>query len=145
MVDKLMRYTLKDVGLDEGDPTHIIQRLRAQVADMTDDAIVEACVNAARDAGINSLYLLDKTFVVDAIREKIQGTRQDIPRWISVEERLPGGEVLAVNDRGTMHIGCVEYYTYGGVRVCMCVDCDSSISISNVTHWMSLPEPPKEE
>lgn len=62
-----------------------------------------------------------------------------IPRWISVEERLPEGNVLAVNDRGTMHIGRVEYYKNGGFNMCICEDCDSCISISNVTHWMPLP------
>lgn len=70
---------------------------------------------------------------------------QTFPRWISVEERLPKGNVLAVNDRGTMHIGHVEYYKNGGFKVCICEDYDSSISISNVTHWMPLPEPPKDE
>lgn len=144
MVDKLMRYSLKDIGLDEGDPTHIIQRLRAKVADMTDDAIVEACVNAARDAGINSLYLLDKTFVVDAIREKIQGTRQDIPRWISVEERLPDidAEVLICTDEGlydvTQYSGGERFWTLERNPDCW-------VTALGVTHWMPLPEPPKEE
>lgn len=70
--------------------------------------------------------------------------------WISVKERLPGRncEVLAYygfvregsDDLGYMCMGTLEYYAHdenphfqhesSGVRV---------------THWMPLPEPPKEE
>lgn len=43
----------------------------AKVADMADDAIVTACIEAARDAGITDLYLIDKTFLLEAIRDKL--------------------------------------------------------------------------
>lgn len=74
-VDKIMHFHLKDACLDEVNQHRIITRLYADVVDMTDNTIVDACVKAARQAGINDVYLLDKKFVLDAIREKIERTR----------------------------------------------------------------------
>ena len=47
-----------------------ITKIHAEVVDRTDTVIVEAIINAAKDAGVTDLYLIDKTFVVDAILEK---------------------------------------------------------------------------
>lgn len=46
-------------------------RYAAEVCDMADKAILEAVVDAARKDGITELYLLDKTFVLEAIRDKL--------------------------------------------------------------------------
>ena len=75
--DKIKHFHLKDVCLDEDNPLRFTTRLYADVVDMTNNAIVDACVKAARQAGINDVYLLDKQFVLDAIREKIERTRQE--------------------------------------------------------------------
>ena len=61
--------------------------------------------------------------------------------WIPVTERLPGEECLAVDWNGVMMIGYVcgnEYSTtgYGAESNCE--------FLSNITHWMPLPEAPKE-
>lgn len=66
-----------------------------------------------------------------------------LPKWISVEDRLPGkhSEVLAVVNGHVIltwfhsKIKCFE--TYAGI--CFFV------SENMVTHWMPLPAPPKEE
>lgn len=42
------------------------------VNDIREKSIVEAVVEAARDAGINELYLMDRQFVLDALTEKIE-------------------------------------------------------------------------
>lgn len=62
------------------------------------------------------------------------------PKWISVEERLPEDGTFALfhyakNGENTMDVGC--YYDYGMFMV-------DGHSV-NATHWMPLPEPPKEE
>lgn len=68
----------------------------------------------------------------------IQQLEAQVPRWISVEERLPEDmdDVLTWVG-GLVEVGCYdesnecwELYTYVG---------DGS-----VTHWMPLPEPPEE-
>lgn len=51
----------------------VVHNIDAQVVDMVDDVIVRACVEAAKEAGITDLYLLDKTFVVDALKRAAGG------------------------------------------------------------------------
>lgn len=62
-----------------------------------------------------------------------------VPKWISVEERLPenADDVLIVTNCG---IGLGYYSIYFGEWVDY-VDTDSG----RVTHWMPLPEEPKED
>ena len=70
-------------------------------------------------------------------------------RWIQVEERLPDGIVLAANFApGTYGykeyiIGYVFKERPGEPGGCY-VENDNEI-LHDVTHWMPLPEPPKEE
>ena len=65
-------------------------------------------------------------FAVSALRE------QEERRWIPVKERLPdiGIEVLVYSEDDGI---CVDYYD------------GDSFGYYGVTHWMPLPEPPKEE
>lgn len=51
---------------------YTISKIAAVVADMTDDAIYEAIINAAKEEGITDLYMMDKKFVLDAIKEKLK-------------------------------------------------------------------------
>ena len=73
----------------------------------------------------------------DAIEELIKV----VPRWISVEERLPeNGKFVLVSDGDDIDTACrykaltpdeVETFFWD--------------SVLEVTHWMPLPEPPKED
>lgn len=45
---------------------------QAKLIDMKNEAIVQECIKAANEAGITDLLLLDKKFIVDAIREKME-------------------------------------------------------------------------
>lgn len=72
----------------------------------------------------------------------------DRDRWISVEERLPEKEeyVLIRFRNNDMSVACVfdrwSGYTFWRAQTDegWCADCDTE-----PTHWMPLPEPPKEE
>ena len=81
---------------------------------------------------------------IDAYDMAIAALREQ-PQWISVEEALPEpGQMVLVYCRSQMykkHI-TVSTYTadYSYTRRCYW-----SRRIRNVTHWMPLPEPPKEE
>ena len=71
--------------------------------------------------------------------------------WVSVKDRLPmfGCEVLVVNDDGkcsvavrteeSIHMMCwqIKYTVYDS-------DCWDDDDCGVITHWMPLPEPPKE-
>ena len=76
----------------------------------------------------------------------IQQLEQRVPRWISVEERLP--EHWHMDDKDRTLINYLVYSPDYGVDVgnyiksakrwvCMGLP-------MNVTHWMPLPEPPEE-
>lgn len=62
------------------------------------------------------------------------------PKWISVKERTPkaGEDVIAYLGEGIFEI-C--WMLKGGVWETR----DSYLDADAVTHWQSLPEPPKEE
>lgn len=69
-----------------------------------------------------------------------------IQRWIPVEERLPdhfGVFVVAISEPGKMRVGkdCADFDPFAKTWLpSMCWDRGYK-----VTHWMPLPEPPKEE
>ena len=66
----------------------------------------------------------------------------DGPRWISVEERLPEDyeDVVIIMRNGASSWYRVAYREYGGWSLG-----GGRRVTDEVTHWMPLPEPPKEE
>ena len=78
-------------------------------------------------------YAIDKhcNDIISRMDKLIKGL-DDKPRWISVEERLPekNGKTLVYDLR----------FGIGSAFFCY----DSWDDMDNVTHWMPLPEPPKE-
>lgn len=74
----------------------------------------------------------------------IQQLEAQVPKWISVVERLPEDErsVLTVNGHGEIRImglwskrGDEWTWLHNG----------RMMHYNDITHWMPLPEPPKEE
>lgn len=63
------------------------------------------------------------------------------PKWISMEERKPknGQHVLTIDS-----IGKQEVCYYNEVKNAF-GECAWLSYIYNITHWMPMPEPPKEE
>ena len=84
---------------------------------------------------------------IETIREYIQQLESIVPRWISVEGRLPeahaDGSVDAelVTDGEFIHMA---YYAHGQWIFCESGEMKEPMW-NTVTHWMPLPEPPKEE
>lgn len=83
----------------------------------------------------------------------IEQLEAKVPKWISVEERMPehDTDVLVLTAPGTLSLGqnCVvaEYIhprmEKSGVFINFYAGYDDK-NILAVTHWMPLPEPPKE-
>ncbi len=72
-------------------------------------------------------------------RKALQPTLTPPNEWVSVEERLPEDyqRVLCLFESGTMEVSfraSVKGFCYEGFK-----------QTGKVTHWMPLPEPPKEE
>lgn len=67
-------------------------------------------------------------------------------QWISVKDRLPpylGKKILVVNGHG--NIKMMAFWNKVGNNWTW-LDCDGQINhVNDITHWMPLPEPPKEE
>jgi len=60
-----------------------VKNIMAQVEDLSDQAIYNAIIKAAQEAGVTDLYLMDKTFVLDALREKLERENQ---KPLTIEE-----------------------------------------------------------
>lgn len=75
--------------------------------------------------------------------EMRHGKDINVPRWISVEERLPEDVITSwlIYANGDIETACWTHDKYG-LAWWFFVDGEYAIG---VTHWMPLPEPPKEE
>ena len=74
----------------------------------------------------------------------IQQLEAQVPKWISVEERLPEDQrsVLTVNGHGEIRI--MGLWSKRGDEWTW-VHNDRMMHYNDITHWMPLPEPPKED
>lgn len=76
------------------------------------------------------------------IEQERKALLKSVPKWIPVTERLPedGSDILAVQSYcGEVRIVPANYDR--GVWY----DCVFNRVAEHITHWMPLPEPPKEE
>ena len=82
---------------------YTIQNISAVVADMTDTAIFQAIIQTAKEAGITDLYLMDKQFVSDALKEKLE---RENPKQLTIEElKTMIGEPVWVQGPGLPQYG----------------------------------------
>lgn len=84
----IKHYKLKDIFNAQEDPgaspVHCItQKIIAQCRDMADQAMVEACVECAKAEGFTDLYLLDRRFVTEALKEKME---REKPEPLTLDE-----------------------------------------------------------
>ena len=75
--------------------------------------------------------------------EMRHGKDINVPRWISVEERLPEDVITSwlIYANGDIETACWTHDKYG-LAWWFFVDGEYAIG---VTHWMPLPEPPKDK
>lgn len=69
-----------------------------------------------------------------------------VPKWISVEERLPEKHVevlICTEDYGKNELGFATVAVWDGSE--WIETWDRKKSVYHVSHWVPLPEPPKEE
>jgi hypothetical protein len=69
-----------------------------------------------------------------------------IQKWIPVSERLPEirERVLVYHDDGMIRFG-INYGGFADVVSSIYLNHNHHTCFSKVTHWMPLPEPPKED
>lgn len=76
-------------------------------------------------------------------QKEIAELREKLPKWISVKERLPIDRLkkylVAFRDVGGSIVDMARYFPSDGWT------CDNwEVPQNLITHWMPLPEPPKE-
>jgi hypothetical protein len=79
-----------------------------------------------------------------ADQKEIAELREKLPKWISVKERLPIDRLkkylVAFRDVGGSIVDMARYFPSDGWT------CDNwDVPQNLITHWMPLPEPPKED
>lgn len=105
-----------------------------------------ACMKLSQDA---LAYIQQLERRICELTENVAQLGEVQPKWISVDERMPEREVLAANFAPRTY-GYKEYIIgYVSEEKCTepgkCFATNDYEILYNVTHWMPLPEPPKEE
>ncbi len=78
-----------------------VKRIQAAAIDMTDNLIVQAITQAAKEDGVTDLYLIDKKFAADAIREKLE---RENPQLLTIEDlKQMNGEPVWVEELTQIH------------------------------------------
>lgn len=108
------------------------------------EKLIEALKNAPDEYGVIKM----STQIRDIIVEELEKDS----KWISVKERLPTSIVNKVlvwleHEDLNGYIGFGHYEKYKGQEIWYDIEHNEAFSIRGyaVTHWMPLPEPPKEE
>ena len=78
--------------------------------------------------------MTEKDLIIQDLRRENAELRARVPKWISVDDRLPESkeEAICINADGDMMIGT---YTEWGWMF--------PYYFEKLTHWMPMPEPPK--
>ena len=112
------------------------------------EKLVEAlrlCVKygKAEDALANAQNAADAIEELSLVLESYRNRMRDGCDWIPVTERLPKyGERVLVFGGVTMYVAYYDKNRFGGESW---HKLNSKSHYCNPTHWMPLPEPPKEE
>lgn len=128
---RLMHYEFphEPPQLDPDGTIDINKKIAAVVEDAADVTIVAAVLAAARAEEVTDLYLIDKKFIMDAIREKQE---REKPKPLTIEElremngepvfirKLDGDQsfwMLAYPDVVSNRLGWLDYRNYGSAWV----------------------------
>lgn len=91
--------------------------------------------------GVLFKYCIDQ---IERDQKEIEALREKLPKWISVKERLPIDRLkkylVAFRDVGGSIVDMARYFPSDGWT------CDNwDVPQNLITHWMPLPEAPKED
>ena len=119
-----------------------------ELCDKHDNKTVSGTYKEAADAIENLDYIEEMIRLHEAQRQNLITlmNEEPEPEWIPVTERLPsyGDWVLGIGPQNGYYV-CeyrgMSHFVYGGDSPWF----SSKGKAVNITHWMPLPEPPKEE
>ena len=101
-------------------------------------ASLGACVSDKCEYYLGGNLMCTRDLAHDAL-EYINGLEVKVPRWINVKDGLPkkSGKYIVCTVKGSVY--CTSAVMRGDEA---CFKCDIN---THITHWMPLPEAPKEE
>ncbi len=121
-------------------PEELVKALREDCKTCSENPI---CENGTNLAG---LYCANKDAAdqIERDQKEIAELREKLPKWISVKERLPIDRLkkylVAFRDAGGSIVDMARYFPSDGWT------CDNwDVPQNLITHWMPLPEAPKED
>lgn len=89
--------------------------------------------------------LLEERELNDYLRDKVKQLEAQVPKWISVQERLPEEyKPVLVYAKHTPEYFSDWSVVMEDVWLGDGWDCNADTDVHEVTHWMPLPEPPVE-
>ena len=102
------------------------------------------CITCPCDIDECSQMVYSAADQIERDQKEIEELREKLPKWISVKERLPIDRLkkylVAFRDAGGSIVDMARYIPSDGWT------CDNwDVPQNLITHWMPLPEPPKEE
>lgn len=122
----------------------IVKALRTCVMDPDDGGDCENCP-ASRSEGEYCLtaVMSEAASLIERLTAENTELREKVPQWVSVEERLPTDHLkrylIAFKDAGGSIVDMARYFPSEGWT------CDNwDVPQKLITHWMPLPEAPKE-
>ena len=74
-VNPLKHFELTQCSIEFTDDMNIAtlsRKIHASVMDQVDDTILKTIINCAKEEGVDDLYLLDKEFVMSAIKHELE-------------------------------------------------------------------------
>lgn len=143
-MEKLIHYEFPHNRIQIDIHSHMVEyhaKVAAVVEDAAEAAIVEAVIAAAQAEGVTDLYLMDKTFILDAIREKLE---REKPKPLTIEElRQVNGEPLWLT--GFEWRVCYGTATFRGSEY-LETGLSSSIPLDGYgQHWFAYRHKPRQE
>lgn len=123
----------------------LVKRLKEE-ADCPDNYPEDSCLmREAADAieELSDLCASQSKDCSEAIAKYIELWKKQ-PHWIPVTERLPEHLTSVIVHRKDGGVFIWEYFDTSPTDECWIDDSMNVYSFYDVTHWMPLPEPPKE-
>lgn len=88
-------YKLNNDILEGNDTTYTLHKeILAQCVDLADREIVNAIVDAARENGVTDVYLIDKEFILRAIKNELERMKEET----SIETSYDGSNDIRSRD-----------------------------------------------
>lgn len=112
---------LEQALLADGTVYGFTGRAAVAFAKATDEMLLDAVIQKAKENGITDLFVLNEDFILSAIREKMEHEGENAARWVPFVPPLSAGDML---------YRCSECFrTADGGRTPYCPNCGAKMDL----------------